>query len=918
MTFSRLTKTVTALAIVSALAACGQKSSEELLASAEKYIDEGNSQAAIIELKNAITVSPQDHYVRLLLGELQLKSGNALSAAKEFRRSIELGGDANTVFPLLLTALYYTDQYQEVVDEPVPERLVDIGPKSKAALYKFISVIRIADSDLTIMDEFKSDMTADDTSIAKAYQLFYDQKVDEAAAELASMERVGVRTLEMEYIYGLIASRQGNYEQAVAAFSTINQAIPFPNTYAFLEIEALLRQEKYDEAEPKIERIYQLDKAQPIPNLQKATISFKRENFNDALNFASEAINNGLNSAPAQLIAGVSAYQLQKWEVSYQYLSALASRQGYVNDQVSRVLANLQIRLGYNSEAANTLERIQDISPLDADLFALTGMQLARSGNSEKAKELLGKANQADTDNNLNKVREALAYMGSDDERVISTLSDVVERDPSIAVAWMQLADTHIRSGNLQQAFAVADEWAAIDELSGRTLKGIIHFRIEQYTEAAEVLKAVNSSAPDFQGANLYLLQAYEALGQYQDVSELAQSILTQSPDNEAVLLSLLRSTRSAPLKDSVIKFIEDLSKNNPTLIEPKVTIANLASTDGNPQKAISLLSASLAELTPLGLMTLGDAYVKTSKFDDALEVFKQWADIKPTSNLPIARIVGVYELKGENSRGLEIVNNALREFGENNELLQMLKLNFLTKLDRFDAADNTLAELKTMNVSDPILLDYYAGLLAFKKQDYQQAEELIGAKYANSQDFNTALILAKALQQNGKVQEAKAVLLNEYDKLESPPEGIKHILADFYLHNSLFEDAALLYSEMINDGLESAELLNNFAYAKQSLQELDEAYKLAKKALDIQPNNPFLMDTLGWIEFERGNLNDSYTQLSKAAEALPDYTPVQLHFGELLIALNFKEKAVDVLRPLSGLNQAQETKKSELLSSIE
>ncbi|MCX7061054.1 MAG: tetratricopeptide repeat protein [Gammaproteobacteria bacterium] len=64
--------------------------------------------------------------------------------------------------------------------------------------------------------------------------------------------------------------------------------------------------------------------------------------------------------------------------------------------------------------------------------------------------------------------------------------------------------------------------------------------------------------------------------------------------------------------------------------------------------------------------------------------------------------------------------------------------------------------------------------------------------------------------------------------------------------------------------------------------QRLDEAETLIAKALALTPDDPSVIDSMGWLRFRQGRPNEAVSLLAKAYEAFPD-PEVAAHFGEAL-----------------------------------
>jgi tetratricopeptide (TPR) repeat protein len=80
------------------------------------------------------------------------------------------------------------------------------------------------------------------------------------------------------------------------------------------------------------------------------------------------------------------------------------------------------------------------------------------------------------------------------------------------------------------------------------------------------------------------------------------------------------------------------------------------------------------------------------------------------------------------------------------------------------------------------------------------------------------------------------------------------------------------------------ADVLNYLGYMLADRgQRLEESVKLITRALEIDPDNPSYLDSLGWAHFKRGDLAQAETFLAKAAANLPRNSVVQEHYGDLL-----------------------------------
>jgi len=82
----------------------------------------------------------------------------------------------------------------------------------------------------------------------------------------------------------------------------------------------------------------------------------------------------------------------------------------------------------------------------------------------------------------------------------------------------------------------------------------------------------------------------------------------------------------------------------------------------------------------------------------------------------------------------------------------------------------------------------------------------------------------------------------------------------------------------------------------------LPEARVLITKALDFAPNDPFIQDSLGWVEFRSGHLNDALRILRSAYENRQD-AEIAAHLGEVLWTMGMQDQARTIWK--SGLEQS-------------
>ena len=187
----------------------------------------------------------------------------------------------------------------------------------------------------------------------------------------------------------------------------------------------------------------------------------------------------------------------------------------------------------------------------------------------------------------------------------------------------------------------------------------------------------------------------------------------------------------------------------------------------------------------------------------------------------------------------------------------------------------------------------------------------------ADANNLPIAFRRAALMQKLGRLNDAREIIHNAPVK-DATQERAK-ILAEITLlrdaqrwreayavideaHKTLPDDAELFYEQgMLSEKLGRFDdmerqfrkviaLQPNNANAYNALgfsladhnQRLPEARQLIIKALELSPGDPFITDSLGWVEYRLGHLDEAARLLSEAYKARPD-AEIAAHLGEVL-----------------------------------
>lgn len=236
---------------------------------------------------------------------------------------------------------------------------------------------------------------------------------------------------------------------------------------------------------------------------------------------------------------------------------------------------------------------------------------------------------------------------------------------------------------------------------------------------------------------------------------------------------------------------------------------------------------------------------------------------------------------------------------------------------------------------------------IAEKQKDYAAANAWID-RIENAEDIMAAQVRrASLLARQGQMDKARALLRGQPERR---PEDARlklaaeaQLLRDFKAWPQAFdvyaeavgkfpEDGDLLYDQATvaekmgkPDVMERLlrqliQLKPDYHHAYNALgysladrgQRLPEAKKLIEKAVELAPDDAYIQDSLGWVEFRLGNTTRALSLLQAAYGKLPD-AEIAAHLGEVLWASGQREQALKIWREGLLLASDNETLQSTL-----
>jgi tetratricopeptide (TPR) repeat protein len=212
--------------------------------------------------------------------------------------------------------------------------------------------------------------------------------------------------------------------------------------------------------------------------------------------------------------------------------------------------------------------------------------------------------------------------------------------------------------------------------------------------------------------------------------------------------------------------------------------------------------------------------------------------------------------------------------------------------LDGQDRSDEALTLLNAIPPDDAqigAVRDVQVRILSDKKrfnEAYAIAAAAAAAPGAGMNDFSRLGDVYQAMKRNSEAADAygRAIAM-------ANQQGIKDdVWTLLLLRASTLEEAGRWPEarKSLEQGLAVAPdqplLLNFLGYAKlERGEDLDSAEAMIRKASELAPDNASITDSLGWAQYKRGKVAEAIATLQTAAEKDPDQAEIQEHLGDAL-----------------------------------
>lgn len=863
---------------------------------------------AVIQLKNALRNEPNKLAIQFLLGRALQQNGDVLGAEVAYNEAIRLGLNRSEVVAPLAQTLIAQGRQREMLAHPqlqpsgLPTDVLQTLLLLRAGAQTDLGETREALATVAqarAMNDRRADVWLAEVPVrVRARQFTEALQVAERGVAVAPNDA------EAHYVKGSVRHVQGNLDAALTDYAK-TLSLKADHAEALIARAGIfIDRNQLPQAKQALDLLKTAAPKEPRAAYLRALVA-ERENQPAVAKAALLEVTQLLDPVPIAyvqyrpqllMLNGLSHYGLNELAKARQYLEAFLKVQP--NSPVVRLLARILMSEGNTALAIPTLETYLRANPNDGLALNLLGSAYMAQGKTARATHFLQEALKKQ-DRPEFRTALGLSMLGNGNtEGAITELETAWRQDPGQVSAGMSLAQLYAQQNRLPQSLAlVRDMVKRYPSHPGLQHQlGDMLLRSGKAAEARQAYERALSLNPKLPASRLQLARMDIAANQLPQAEQRLAALLRDTPKNSDAMAEMARiNERTGQSEEAMRWLLRARDASDRKDMRWNLALMELALRQGKPQQALEEGKIALAKqpgdlptqlLYARSQLALGDANGARATLGGATRI----ADF----NAPQQTEIAALQLAANNVDGAAYsLSKALSDqpnFIPAQALMVQVEQRQGTP-DKAEARARQIAQAQPNKALGHSLL----GDLAMARKNPAAAIASYRQAHKVEPGTGTTLTLMNALASQTQTNEALDI---GRQRLRQTPNdvAVQLLVGDLHARAGRFGDAATAYKAALKAQPQNAQALNNLANAQLKLKD-PAALQTAQAAHKVAPQNPLVIDTLGWVLFQQGQTEQALPLLRDARLRAPGNPEIRYHLAKVLFATGRKAEARDEAR---------------------
>ena len=447
------------------------------------------------------------------------------------------------------------------------------------------------------------------------------------------------------------------------------------------------------------------------------------------------------------------------------------------------------------------------------------------------------------------------------------------------------------------QAGEVADEVAARqpDNLAARNLQAVVATHQGDRQRGRGILEAILAQNPTYRPARINLVKLDIIEGNYTAADEVLTDLLSADPDDQLALRESAEVAAARGDRRTAIQRLERIRQINPRAARPILELASLYLSENRPGDALKVAQALEREVPDNLMVKKGLAMVQLLR-DELPLAQSLLEDAARLAGRDVEELTAVAKLQVR-AGALEAAEANFRKALEQQPDSVAARLELAALLTFQHRYDHAASEIDLVLSKEPDSLTAIAQLgdIRLAQGRAGEAIDLYRRAQTRSEQPELMVKLHRALVRAGRAEQALEEL-QAWNEVRPDSPSVMLVLADRLQQKGDNEAALSLYLRLADLQPQSAIVHNNLANLLMPV-DAERALAAAMRAHELAPDNAAVLDTLGWVLVQLGDLERGLIHLREAVIRNSRSPTLRYHLAVALEEYGNKTEARRALR---------------------
>jgi len=620
----------------------------------------------------------------------------------------------------------------------------------------------------------------------------------------------------------------------------------------------------------------------PMANYLDGLVKFERQEIEAAEAAIREVQSAAPGHAPSLYLMGAIKYRQGQLAQAEDNLQRFLSQEPR-NASAAKLLASVRFE---REDFAGTIKALDPVrqGTQDPQLLAMYGTAQLRLGRPAEAAEALETAVTLAPDAAPFRNQLALSLLAAGDQsRADAELNSAIEVDGEQFQSEYLIAMLRLRERDWDGAAEPVDALIAKnpDSPIGYNLRGAIALGQEDHSAAVSAFEAALARNPEFLPAVQNLARLHVRDGHRARAIERYQSFLEHAGDHEGALLALAELAMRGGDGDAGVAYLERAVAADASHTLSRLALARVRLAENRLEDAGRLVDEGLAQQpeSPDLLLLRGEIDLRSGNLEGTRQVAAELQRqlVRYADNARLHQALGGLQARaGQTELARTNLNHALELSDGDNAEAQRTLARLELRQGNLDAARRHLEPLLAAEQADPAtrLLRADVLLAEGKRGDAEPLYQALA-----QEGVREAVVRLATLDLASGAADAAAARLQAWLEDQPGDLGAELLLADALMR--IDGDRGLArYESLVESGNPVA--LNNLAWLYMERDD-ERAVPMAQRAAAAAPDNPDILDTLGWVLLQDGQIDEAVNQLRRSVQLNPNNPSTQYHLGVAL-----------------------------------